>query len=307
VLALRRAALVVCVLPALAVIFPQSAAAAPEQGIYYSCYKNCEAGLDAAQAAGLSFVIAPPSPSMAAALQARGMSAFWNMPFRNPRPELVQAFASDPVTRGWYVADEPMVEEGGGARWWTRQIHTLDPVHPTLSVHFGCSRAQAAEAMRPFKDAADWLGTDCYPVGPASSRNTAPSFAGGADIAGRYGKPFWAVTQAASWAEMCGASCGRPESTWPSSREMQIMRDCATAAGAHVIAWFSLNDVLSGGERRLRDLATAVRSPERGCPSGTRRTRRSSQLPRLRRRAGHSGSGRRAARTRRRPRAARDS
>ena len=72
--------------------------------------------------------------------------------------------------------------------------------------------------MRPFKDAADWLGTDCYPVGPASSHNTAASFAGGADIAGRYGKPFWAVTQAASWAEMCGQSCGRPESTWPSPR-----------------------------------------------------------------------------------------
>jgi hypothetical protein len=307
VLTLRRAALAVCVLPALAVVFPQSAAATPEQGIYYSCYKNCEAGLDAAQAAGLSFVIAPPSPSMAAALQARGMSAFWNVPFRNPRPEMVQAFASHPGTRGWYVADEPTVEEGGGAREWTSQIHTLDPVHPTLSVHFGCSPAQAAAAMRPFKDAADWLGTDCYPIGPASSRNTAPSFARGADIAGRYGKPFWAVTQAASWAEMCGQSCGRPESTWPSSREMQIMRDCATAAGARVIAWYSLNHVLNGGERRLRDLATAVRSPERGCPSGTPRAHPSSQPPRLRRRPGHSGSRRPAARARRRPRAARDS
>jgi hypothetical protein len=47
---------------------------------------------------------------------------------------------------------------------------------------------------------------------------------------------------------------------------MQIMRDCATAAGASVIAWYSLNSVLNGGERRLRDLATAVRSPDRGCP-----------------------------------------
>jgi hypothetical protein len=155
------------------------------------------------------------------------MSAFWNVPFRNPRPELVQAFASDPGTRGWYVADEPMVEEGGGARWWTQQIHTLDPVHPTLSVHFGCSRAQAAGAMRPFKDAADWLGTDCYPVGPASSRNTAPSFAGGADIAGRYGKPFWAVTPAASWAQMCGEPYADAPS--PPGLHLARCRSCGTA------------------------------------------------------------------------------
>jgi hypothetical protein len=203
---------------------------------------------------------------MAAALQARGMSAFWNVPFRTARPDLVRALATNPTTRGWYVADEPTWEEGGKARWWTQQIHLLDPVHPTLSVHFGCSWAQAAEAMRPFKDAADWLGTDCYPVGPDSAWATAPSFAGGADIARRYRKQFWAVTQAASWAEMCGEACGRPETAWPSPREMQIMRDCAAAAEARVIAWYSLNHVLSGGERRLRDLATAVKSPQRGCP-----------------------------------------
>jgi hypothetical protein len=250
----------------LGLALPSTAAAVPEQGIYFNCYKNCEAGLDAAQAAGLSFVVAPPSLSMAGALQARGMSAFWNVSFRSTRPDLVRAFANYPTTRGWYVADEPAWEDAGKARWWTQQVHMLDPVHPTLSVHFGCSWAQAAGAMRPFKDAADWLGTDCYPVGPGSSRATARAFAGGANIARHYRKPFWAVTQAASWAEMCGASCGRPETTWPSPREMQIMRDCATAAGARVIAWFSLNDVISGGERRLRDLATAVRSPQRRCP-----------------------------------------
>lgn len=154
---------------ALGLALPSTAAAVPEQGIYFNCYRSCEPGLDAAQAAGLRFVIAPPSLSMAAALQARGMSAFWNVPFRAARPELVRALATNPTTRGWYVADEPTWEEGGKARWWTQQIHLLDPVHPTLSVHFGCSWAQAAGAMRPFKDAADWLGTDCYPVGPDSA------------------------------------------------------------------------------------------------------------------------------------------
>lgn len=250
----------------LGLALPSTAAAVPEQGIYFGCYRSCEAGLDAAHAAGLSFVVAPPSPSMAAALQARGMSAFWNVSFRSARPDLVRAFATHPTTRGWYVADEPRREDGGRARWWTQQIHMLDPVHPTLSVHFGCSWADAAAAMRPFKDAADWLGTDCYPVGPGSSRATARSFAAGANIAGHYRKPFWAVTQAASWAEMCGEPCGRPETAWPSPREMQIMRDCAAAAGARVIAWYSLTDVINGGERRLRDLAKAVKSPHRGCP-----------------------------------------
>jgi hypothetical protein len=250
---------------ALGLALPSTAAAVPEQGIYFGCRQSCEAGLDAAQTAGLSFVIAPPSPSMAAALQARGMSAFWNVSFHTMRPDLVKAFATHPVTRGWYVADEPSIEDGGRARWWTQQIHMIDPVHPTLSVHFGCRWADAAAAMRPFKDAADWLGTDCYPVGPGSSWATARSFAAGANIAGHYRKPFWAVTQAASWDEMCGEACGRPETAWPSPREMQIMRDCAAAAGARVIAWFSLNAVISGGERRLRDLATAVKSPERGC------------------------------------------
>jgi hypothetical protein len=260
-------------------ILPVTAANAtpPEQGIYYGCTKNCDAGLDAARAAGLSFVVTPPSPAMAAALHARGMSAFWNVPFRNPKAHQVQAFASDPSTRGWYVADEPGVEEGGKARWWTQQIHALDPAHPTLSVHFGCSRPQAGDAMRPFKDTADWLGTDCYPVGPASARSTGPSFTAGARVARRFGKPFWAVTQAASWAAMCGAACGRPETTWPSVREMQIMRDCATAAGASVIAWYSLGDVLAGGERRLRDLTAAVSSPERGCPGVAVRARRNSR------------------------------
>jgi hypothetical protein len=247
----------------------------PEQGAYYNCSKHCDADLDAARAAGLSFVIAPPSPTLAAALRARGMTGFWNVPFRNPRPQLVQAFASDPTTRGWYVADEPTPAEGGLARWWTQQIHVLDPAHPTLSVHFGCSREQAADAMRPFKDAADWLGTDCYPVGPSSSRSTGPSFASGADLAGRYGKPFWAVTQAASWADMCGEPCGRPETAWPSPREMQIMRDCAAAAGARVIAWYSLNTVLHAGDGRLRELAMGVKSPERGCPSGAPKARSS--------------------------------
>ena len=272
-LAAWRATPLLLTMPAIGLIHPASAAALPEQGIYYNCSTNCEAGLDAAHAAGLSFVISPPSLSMARALQARGMSAFWNVSYRTPRPELVRAFASSPSTRGWYVADEPTWEDGGKARWWTQQIHLLDPLHPALSVHFGCSREQAAEEMRPFKDAADWLGTDCYPVGPGSSRQTGPSFASGANVAGRYGKTFWAVTQAASWAEMCGMSCGRPETTWPSPREMQTMRDCATAAGARVIAWFSLNDVISGGEQRLRDLATAVTSPERGCPSDVRQGR----------------------------------
>ena len=265
-LAVWRKTPLLLAMSALGLALPATAAAVPEQGIYFSCYKNCEAGLDAAQAAGLSFVIAPPSLSTAGALQARGMSAFWNVSFRTARPDLIQAFASNPTTRGWYVADEPAWEEAGTARWWAQQVHMLDPVHPTLSVHFGCSWAQAAGAMRPFKDAADWLGTDCYPVGPGSSRATAQSFAGGANIARRNRKPFWAVTQAASWAEMCGAPCGRPETTWPSPREMQIMRDCAAAAGARVIAWYSLTDVVSGGERRLRDLATAVRSPRRRCP-----------------------------------------
>jgi hypothetical protein len=273
----RRAALAVrlrtpllLAIGALGLALPSTAAAMPEQGIYFGCYRSCEAGLDAAQAAGLRFVITPPSLSMAAALQARGMSAFWNVSFRTARPDLVRALATNPTTRGWYVADEPTWEEGGKARWWTQQIHMLDPVHPTLSVHFGCSWAQAAEAMRPFKDAADWLGTDCYPVGPGSSWATARSFAGGANIARRYRKPFWAVTQAASWAEMCGEPCGRPETTWPSPREMQIMRDCAAAAGARVIAWYSLTDVLSGGERRLRDLTTAINAPQRGCPRKAR-------------------------------------
>jgi hypothetical protein len=254
-----------------------AAAALPEQGIFYGCTTNCEAGLDTAQAAGLSFVITRPTPAMAAALQARGMTAFWSVPFRDPRPGQVEAFASHPVTRGWYVADEPESAEAGAARWWTQQIHMLDPVHPTLSVHFGCSREEAAERMRPFKDAADWLGTDCYPVGVGSSRTTRPSFASGATIAGHYRKTFWAVTQAASWAEMCGAQCGRPETAWPSPREMQIMRDCASASGARVIAWFSLADVISGGERRVRDLAAAVRSPDRGCPGGVARSSRRSR------------------------------
>lgn len=265
---LRPVRLLVLAMMALAAI-PSSAAASvlPEQGIYYGCSQNCEAGLDAARAAGLSFVIAPPSAFMAAALQARGMSAFWNVSYRTPRPDLVKEFASNPTTRGWYVADEPAREDAGTARWWTQQIHAIDPTHPTLSVHFGCSWGQAAEAMRPFKDVADWLGTDCYPIGPASSRLTGPSFAGGADVARDYRKTFWAVTQAASWAQMCGQACGRPETNWPSPREMQIMRDCAAAAGARVIAWYSLNTVLSGGDRRVRDLATAIRSPQRGCPA----------------------------------------
>jgi hypothetical protein len=292
-------AVTVLALVVLAMALPSTAAATPEQGIYYGCTKNCEAGLDAARASGLSFVITPPSLAMAAALQARGMSAFWNVPFRNPQDQQVRAFASNPSTRGWYVADEPLPEEGGRARWWTRQIHSLDPMHPTLSVHFGCSREQAVTAMRPFRDSADWLGTDCYPVGPASSRGTGPSFAAGAEIAGRYGKAFWAVTQAASWAEMCGAQCGRPETAWPSAREMQIMRDCATAAGASVIAWYSLDLVLKGGERRLRELASAVKSPERGCPGAAPRAHRSSRAihgrGRRPNRASRSSSSRRRA------------
>ena len=264
---LRAAWLLMLVMMALASI-PSSAAATvlPEQGIYYGCSINCEAGLDAARAAGLSFVITPPSRSVAGALQARGMSAFWNVSYRTPRPDLVQEFASSPTTRGWYVADEPAQHDAGAAQWWTQQIHAIDAGHPTLSVHFGCSRSQATGAMRPFKDVADWLGTDCYPVGPGSSRVTGPSFAGGAAVAAQYGRTFWAVTQAASWAEMCGAACGRTEVAWPSPREMQIMRDCAAAAGARVIAWYSLDKILSGGERRLQDLATAVRSPQLGCP-----------------------------------------
>jgi hypothetical protein len=267
--------LVVLTIATLTLLLPSSAFALPQQGIYYGCYVSCEAGLDAARAAGLSFVIAPPSPSMAAALHERGMTAFWAASYHDPRPDLVQGFAAHPVTRGWYVADEPGVQDIGVERWWAQQIRALDPAHPTLSVHFGCSGAQASETMRPFTDAADWLGTDCYPVGPGSSRVTGPAFAGGARVAGRYGRTFWAVTQAASWAEMCGESCGRPETTWPSPREMQLMRDCAAAAGASVIAWFSLETVLRGGERRLRDLATAVRSPQLACPTGSQAGARS--------------------------------
>src|SRR4051794_39003915 len=149
--------LVVLTMAALTLLLPSSAFALPEQGIYYGCGTGCEAGLDAARAAGLTFVITPPSPSMAAALHARGMTAFWAVSYHDPRPELIQQFAAHPVTRGWYVADEPGMQDLGIARWWTQQIRVLDPVHPTLSVHFGCSRAQAAGSMRPFRDIADWL------------------------------------------------------------------------------------------------------------------------------------------------------
>ena len=49
------ATLLVVLSAALTLLLPSSAFALPEQGIYYGCGTGCEAGLDAARAAGLNF------------------------------------------------------------------------------------------------------------------------------------------------------------------------------------------------------------------------------------------------------------
>jgi len=231
-----------------------------DQGVYYS--GSDPAALDYIKSTGFTFVIGSPSPALETGLRERGLGAYWSTPIGKFKSF---DYANSPVTRGWYVADEPQPPVGGQLREWVKTISTIDN-RPTLSVHWGCSPAQARETMLPFKDGASWMGTDCYPVGVNSSRLVGPAFQSGNRTASKLGKTFWAVTQAASWAEMCGEACGRPETAWPSVREMQIMRDCAQAANAKLIVWYSLNDVMQGGPRRMSDLATAVHLPHRKCP-----------------------------------------
>src|SRR4051812_14106355 len=170
------------------------------------------------------------------------MTAVWNVSFHNPNPDLIAEYGMSSVTRGWYVADEPQLADGGLLRSWNETVHSLD-AHPTYSVHWGCSKAQARGSMLPFRDGADWLGTDCYPIGVSSSRLVGPAFAEGKRVTARWQKKFWTVLQAASWETMCGTACGRTETQWPSVREMQIMRDCA-AKTTKTIVWYSLDDVL---------------------------------------------------------------
>ena len=238
------------------------AAEAAEQGIYYS--GKDAAALDWVHSAGLSFVIAPPSHALEQQLAARGMTAVWNVPFRRANPALIAEYDTSPVTRGWYIADEPSLSEGGALRWWNNTVHSMSH-HPTYSVHWGCDKTQVHWSMSPFKDGADWIGTDCYPVGVSSSRIVGPAFKEGARITKRWGKQFWAVIQAASWEAMGGVNYGRPETQWPTAREMQIMRDCALKR-TNTVVWYSFKDVLKGGQGALDRLGAAIRSPRRKCP-----------------------------------------
>jgi hypothetical protein len=171
---------------------------------------------------------------------ALGMKVIWNLASYHdmntgetkpigPKLDLVQATMNLPATWGYYIGDEhpedrPLVAQVSSE---VRQLTNL----PLLYV----SRPNPSK-LRPFRDLADYIGPDIYPVGPIDRASVCST----ARWTSRMTRNPTVVLQAYSW------SIDYPELNpqWPSAGQMRQMRNQAMRCGdPKLLLWFCFHCV----------------------------------------------------------------
>jgi hypothetical protein len=280
------AALIVCV------VMAAPAAALPPQGVYEECppsHEGCLGRLDQIARGGFKLVLNYTQWEGDARAQLRyarrahrlGLQLIWplNDPVwaghgsvRSRYPFLRHGCrcASDRgavryglrlargrrATWGYYVGDQAPASRAAAIHALSRRVHRFDPGRKTLYVALENGVTRGAN-LRPFREAADYLGADSYPVGLGRPLSDVTAALEAADaIAAESGRKPVAALQAFSWHLYFKGL----EPRWPTRRQMRAMRDLALAHNPDVLLWYSYFDVKRADRpgRRWVDLLRAA-------------------------------------------------
>jgi hypothetical protein len=151
-----------------------------------------------------------------------------------------------PATWGFYVGDEqlPTSENVAAIGGLASQVRQLAPGKPTLFVTLPREGVQGS--LGPFLPAADYAGTDYYPIG------LEPDLSRFADVASQNlqvtragGNRTVMVLQSFAWSQY-----GRdPSARFPTRSEMQQMRDLAITHGQpDMVLWYSFHDLMESSD-----------------------------------------------------------
>jgi hypothetical protein len=255
----------------------RAAAALPTQGVYDECaptpnLATCVEHLQRLAGAGLPVVLnytswfATPQDliAYADAAAAAGVKVIWplndatwrnggNLLKRYPKLAaqcgctdllawVVGALKGHPATWGWYIGDELPASEAPAVQALAARVRELDPTHPLIYVAMGL-QGQVGGEITPFAGAAEFLGTDIYPVGTTISNSvTSGVMAAAARQVQPTGASMVAVLQA--FAHDQYPTDNIPSSHFPTAAEMTDQRDQAIQySDPKLILWYSLYDI----------------------------------------------------------------
>jgi hypothetical protein len=122
------------------------------------------------------------------------------------------------------------------------RVRAIDATHPTIYVATGMNGRLGGQ-LTEFAGAADWLGTDSYPVGTSlrTSITTDIMTAAGRE-ADEAGRPMVSALQAYAHGQYPVE--GIPSDHFPTRDEMLDQRNQAiVAAHPQLILWYALNDI----------------------------------------------------------------
>jgi hypothetical protein len=177
----------------------------------------------------------------------------------------VTAFRDHPATWGYYVGEELEAADQPEMSLTSSRVHELDPDHPRLYVGWGGSYT-ISENLSPFVGDTDVIAADYYPVGlDLSIDETAEVAAGVQRIAASSGTEPGIVLQAFNWADEPTLAPEGTVGAWPTSDEMQRMRDLAYLQGDfRIMLWFDYLFIKPPGTDSLEHLdalSTALAAP----------------------------------------------
>jgi hypothetical protein len=153
---------------------------------------------------------------------------------------------SSPATWGYYIADEPAVDQHAAIAAYARKLRSFDRTHPLMINALGVDASDTTgAAVAPWTDIADVVSEDPYPVRsgpPAPGRygdQVGAVAAGVQAAADRAGRSSAMVLQAWSWADQDPLSANAEGLRFPTAAEMTAMRDAAlSSARPRLILWW---------------------------------------------------------------------
>ena len=149
-----------------------------------------------------------------------------------------------PATWGFYVGDElsPTVTNVAQTHALENEVKSIAPGKPTMYVTIPNDNGVLTSQLQPFADVADYVGSDYYPVGKASTMDGVSNYASETrEATARAGTNPIFVLQAFSWSSYDSSMPDR----FPTRSEMQQMRDMAIGSGnPQMLLWYAFNDVM---------------------------------------------------------------
>ena len=258
----------------------QAKAALPPQGVYDQCApatQDCATNLKMIADAGFSYVLnytawygsADQVREYADEAQAVGLKVIWplndhawrdgtdlrshyeylgpdcpcstNAQFKRWALGLVK---DHPATWGFYVGDElaPTAANVSQTHALEQEVKSIAPGKPTMYVTIPNDSGVLTSQLQPFRDVADYVGADYYPVGKTSNLDRVSNYASETrETAAAAGTNPIFVLQAFSWDSYDSSMADR----FPTRSEMQQMRDQAIGSGnPQMLLWYAFNDVM---------------------------------------------------------------